>query len=198
MAINANVAYRSASWLAFVLTFLLIADIVVAAVTSLLMAGQIELMDAARAGATIPQALAEAHDSRQKMLGSIAMPLGVVGSILFLVWVYRVNRNAWTFGPTQMRHSPGWSVGWFLIPLANLVKPFSIMREIWLVSSRGTTPNGKPARAWPLIGSWWLVSTVCGMMHYSPWQIIVGRMLLADYHKTTCWPIACGSSPGDS
>jgi hypothetical protein len=183
MAIDSNMAYRSASRLAFLLTFLLIVEVVIAAVTSLLMAGQIELIDAARAGATIPQTLAEAHDARQRILGSIAMPYSVVGQILFLVWVYRVNRNAWTIDARRMNYSPGWSVGWFLVPFANLVKPYSVMREIWQVSSRGSRQNGQPAPAAPLIGTWWVVTVIHGLMHFSPWQIITGRMLLADYYE---------------
>jgi len=183
MPIDSKMAYRSASRLAVFVALLLIVEVVVAAITAFSIAGQIQLMEAARAGTTIPQAQAEAHDARQRLLGSIEIPTSVAAAIIFLVWVYRVSRNAQALEVKGMNYTPGWSVGWFLVPLAGLFMPYFVMREIWQVSSRGSTENGQLAPASPVLGTWWLIGAVYSMMHYSPWRIIAGPMQLVYFHK---------------
>jgi len=50
------------------------------------------------------------------------------------MWIYRAHANLTDAGFTGLEFSPGWSVGWFFIPFANLVKPFQAMRELWNAS----------------------------------------------------------------
>ena len=47
-----------------------------------------------------------------------------------------------------MEDSPGWAVGWYFVPIANLWKPYQAMKEIWRVNVSDTTPSIFP---W-----WWL------------------------------------------
>lgn len=183
MPIDSKMVYHSASRLALFVALVLIIEIVVAAVTAFSIAGQIHYMEAARAGATISQAQAEAHDARQQLLGSIEIPTTIAAAILFLVWVYRVSRNVWALEVNGMNYTPGWSVGWFLVPLAGLFIPYFVMREIWQASSRGSSANERLAPASPVLGAWWLVSIVYSMMHWSPWRIIAGPMQLAYFHE---------------
>jgi hypothetical protein len=67
----------------------------------------------------------------------------VVLIVLFCIWIYRANSNARQLGATDMQFSPGWSVGWYFIPIANLWKPYQAMCEIWRASRR--TGNNSPA-----------------------------------------------------
>ena len=76
--------------------------------------------------------------------------------ILFCMWVYRANANARALGAEEMRFSPGWSVGWFFIPIANLFVPFQAVNEIYRASDpehdgRSWKTNKTPA----LLGWWW-------------------------------------------
>jgi len=50
--------------------------------------------------------------------------------VLFCVWVHRANRNAHALGARGMEFTPGWAVGWFFVPVANLFKPYQAVREI--------------------------------------------------------------------
>lgn len=43
----------------------------------------------------------------------------VAAGIAVLRWIYRASRNAHAFGPA-MTVTPGWAVGWFFVPIANL------------------------------------------------------------------------------
>ncbi len=58
----------------------------------------------------------------------------IATSVPFLMWIHRANRNARALGAQDMRFTPGWSVGWFFVPLLSLWKPYQAMKEIWRAS----------------------------------------------------------------
>lgn len=58
----------------------------------------------------------------------------IASVIVFLLWVYRSNTLARALGASAMEHSPGWSVGWFFVPVVNLFKPYFVMKEIYLAT----------------------------------------------------------------
>ena len=66
-------------------------------------------------------------------------------------WIYRASVNAHALG-SEMTISPGWAVGWYCIPLANLVKPFEAMRETWLASHES---SGAYEERVPILRLWW-------------------------------------------
>jgi hypothetical protein len=98
-------------------------------------------------------AAAEASDTRQMIIGFSQLAVIIAGLIAFFMWVYRSNRNARSFGPHTMRFTPGWSVGWFFIPIANLWKPYQAVKEIWEVSRNPASPEDSEPQ--PLLGWWW-------------------------------------------
>ena len=59
-----------------------------------------------------------------------------ISGFLILRWIYRTNSNAQAWSST-MGVSPGWNVGFFFIPIANLWKPFQGVRETWEASQSG-------------------------------------------------------------
>lgn len=73
--------------------------------------------------------------------------------ILVACWIYRANANAHVFAGNEMTISPGWSVGWFFIPFANLVMPFRGVNETWQASQKAA--GGYAAMRSPLVGWWW-------------------------------------------
>src|SRR4051812_9992979 len=84
-------------------------------------------------------------------------------AILFLValissfilvgrWIYRASANAHALS-SEMTISPGWAVGWYFIPIANLFKPFQAMREIWMASHFRGNWHGEPSPS--LLTAWW-------------------------------------------
>lgn len=77
-------------------------------------------------------------------------------------WIYRAGANAHAMSD-EMSISPGWAVGWYFIPFANLIKPFQAMKEIWLASHRAGA--GYEPRGSAILGWWWglwLLSNVLG------------------------------------
>ena len=73
---------------------------------------------------------------------------------LFLVgrWIYLTNANAHVFSDA-MAISPGWAVGWFFVPIANLVKPYQAMKETWVESHEAAGCLDEMYT--PLVGWWW-------------------------------------------
>lgn len=98
-------------------------------------------------------AAAEANDTRQGIIGLIQLPLFLIEIILFLKWVYRANSNVRTLGAEGLRFTPGWSVGWYLVPVANIWKPYQVMKEIFKVSKNPA--DWKNQACGPILGWWW-------------------------------------------
>jgi hypothetical protein len=97
--------------------------------------------------------------------GDPSAALGLIGivSIVFLVallasfvlvgrWIYRASANAHALSG-EMTISPGWAVGWYFIPIANLFKPYQAMREIWMASHFRGDWRGEPSPS--LLTGWW-------------------------------------------
>lgn len=80
-------------------------------------------------------AAAELNDKRQALIGTVQAIIYIGAAITFLKWVYRSNWNARALGASGMRFTPGWSIGWYFIPIALIWKPYQAMKEIWKASS---------------------------------------------------------------
>ncbi len=80
------------------------------------------------------------------------------------IFMYRANGNVRALGATDLKISPGWSVGWWFIPFANLVKPVQSMSEIYRASLK---PRGK---SWQTLTTpttvvlWWALWLLTGIL----------------------------------
>jgi hypothetical protein len=66
-------------------------------------------------------------------------------------WIYRASSNALALSGDPSI-SPGWAVGWYFIPFANLFKPLQAMKQVWAVTDEG---DGYGAHRTPPILAWW-------------------------------------------
>lgn len=78
--------------------------------------------------------------------------------VFFLIWLHQVFKNLPALGARNLEFSPGWAVGWWFVPFANLVKPYQVMSELWNASDSDFDPElflsnqiGTPS----IIGWWW-------------------------------------------
>jgi hypothetical protein len=58
----------------------------------------------------------------------------VVSIVLVGLWIHRAHANLRESGADGLEFTPGWAVGWYFVPFANLVMPFRAMRELWNAS----------------------------------------------------------------
>jgi hypothetical protein len=172
-------AYRSALGLALGVAITHVGAAMMAALAAFATASQIQLLDAARFGAAIPVEQAEARDNLQRLIAGFQVGIGLVGLPLFLMWVYRVNRNVRALGAEGLRYTPGWSVGWFFIPIWNLFMPYKVIKELWQANSSSSNLEWRSAPVSPVLGTWWAVGLLLGITHYEPWPVLLGKRSLA-------------------
>ena len=98
---------------------------------------------------------ANANEVRQIAIVTVELLVYLCASILFLVWVYRVNVNVRVMGAVGLRISPGWSVGFFFIPIFNLWKPYQAMNEVWWASKNPNDWEQKKNQESSVVGRWW-------------------------------------------
>lgn len=97
-----------------------------------------------------------AHD----LLSSIRSLLFLGGVVCFLIWLHRAHKNLQSLRAQHLEFTPGWAVGWWFVPFANLVKPFQVVREVWCESDP-SVPDGPSFLAASLhsapvyMGFWW-------------------------------------------
>lgn len=74
--------------------------------------------------------------------------------VVFLIWFHRVRLNAGTFAPDTQSRGPGWAIGAWFIPFANLWIPRQIAVDVWR-ASRPDPYAADGARELTLLNSWW-------------------------------------------
>ncbi len=96
---------------------------------------------------------AEANDMRQAVIAFSYLGVFIVSGVLILRWIYQANQNARQFGAIDMVFSPGWSIGFYFIPIVSLWKPYQAMKEIWQASQNPT--NWPVEKVSSILGIWW-------------------------------------------
>jgi hypothetical protein len=103
-------------------------------------------------GSQVTLAEATASDNRVALSVRLWLILLVATVVVWLIWQHRAHANLKALG-TELEYSPGWAVGFWLIPIANLWKPFQVNRELWKAS--GDVNDWRSQRTWPVLGWWW-------------------------------------------
>lgn len=179
--------YRDPKTLAQWAIWLLYAEIVISVVAIVsgiierqvllgLQAGSFESNAAATSAATV-------SDTRQALVGGAQFILFVIGGVLCLRWIHRMAYNA-RIKARVMQFTPGWSVGWYFIPIAYWWKPFQAMKEIWEKSVEQAGPEGREAAR--LLGTWWTLWIIESILGNASFRMTMGaagieRVLAANF-----------------
>jgi hypothetical protein len=122
-------------------------------VSRLRVASQLQAREAVSLGS------AGTSDTLVRVTGLVVLVIEAAALVAFLMWLHRAVSNASRLGSRSMEFSPAWAVGWFFVPFANLVKPFQVLKELWLESDLCWTsdrrPDGSSPAHFPLIPVWW-------------------------------------------
>jgi len=152
---GATGTYRSASGLAKVVVAL-IAIVMVLGLADVIIWGS-ELGTLARydRGTTPLTDVTRLRDAAGGVLGWTFL-LIVPAAILWLIWQHRSHTNLRALGAANLKYSPGWAVGWWFVPFANVVMPYLTMRELWKASDpEAGSVDWMVRRATPILGLWW-------------------------------------------
>ena len=114
--------------------FLVVLIVLSALLNSVAVGSSVMLYDmlvAVQKGAEVTDEVANAHDARQLVIGLVQLAAAIFIGIIFLMWVYRMCRNAHSIENAKLDITPGWAVGWYFVPVANLWKPYQAMKETY-------------------------------------------------------------------
>jgi hypothetical protein len=112
---------------------------------------------ASQAAAGLPlgeglDAAVELHDLVEA-LQALAFIAAVVA---WLTWSARAYGNLRLFGTRQARHTTAWVLGAWFVPFANLVKPYQVVKELWVRSRDGNaTKEASDDAGTGLLAGWW-------------------------------------------
>jgi hypothetical protein len=116
---------------------------------------------------------ADDADSFVAVAAGLVALVSVAIATLLIIWMWRVAKNSQLLGRTNPRFTPGWTIGAWFIPVANLVIPALIMQDLW----RGTdpdSPRGDPGwRTRPgsaLVGWWWAFYVASVVRFFVMWD----------------------------
>lgn len=155
--------WRSLRGVTTALTWLFVAHIVLTALLIIGVFNHLRVLSDKEAGGLVfdTKAVNDANAFPAAMIilsGFVALAIFV----LLIIWLYRAAKNNEALGRQNPRLGPGWAIGGWFIPVANLVIPFIIMDDVW----RGADPSiarGDPGwrRTSTLGAVWaWLVTAV--------------------------------------
>lgn len=106
-------------------------------------------------------------DAPLALFGLVQIALFIATALAVLRWLYVANGNARSLGADDLTGSPAWAVGWFFVPLANLVMPYVMVRDMWKAS---VNPRDWQAESSPgLVILWWgcwLVSQIASTIAF--------------------------------
>jgi Domain of unknown function (DUF4328) len=127
--------------------------------------GQFMLLSSVLDGAQITDAQAAANDARQRGINIIQIAVFIATVIFWLLWQYRAYSNLSLVGSRDTEETPGWSVGYWFIPIINIFKPYQITAELWRKSElqNARDPIGGLSGGTPLVLAWWIVYVLNGL-----------------------------------
>jgi hypothetical protein len=119
-------------------------------------------------------------------IGLLQFWLFIAVGAAFLIWVFRATRELGNLPGARMPFGPGWSVGFFFVPVANLFVPYQVVKHIWIAAHAGR-PAGRLFVAW-----WWALFLAA----HGSWYAVTSSWYPADYDKDSflayvaAWSIA--------
>ncbi len=147
--------FESGRALARAVVVLLICGLAMMALTVVFRAYHIVLLGRLDAGGAVSGSQLQASFDRVYSMVGIQLLLFVLTVIFWLLWQHRAQANLTALGVQGLRFTPGWAVGWWFIPFANLVMPFLAMGELTRASAPEAAGSSSPRKVDALLAWWW-------------------------------------------
>jgi hypothetical protein len=116
------------------------------------------LVDRAEAG-TLTASEIIAYDSLAQGIASGVLVSLIGGAVAFLAWLSRSVDNVPSLGAGRPIATPRWSIGWWFVPIANLFKPYQVVKDLSYRMTSGTN-----SRHGGIVLAWWIVWIVSGFI----------------------------------
>ena len=112
---------------------------------------QLDLIKRAATEQGISAAEASDNDDRVTILARLYTGTFIASAIAFLTWFHRLYKNLSTFVTVPLKHTPGWAVGAYFVPVMNLFRPKQMMHEAWTHNA----PDNQRSQT-SLLDFWWV------------------------------------------
>jgi hypothetical protein len=122
---------------------------------------ELGLMDRIIAGEPVTESEVTSNDGRQQLIGGVSLLVWLVAGIAFISWLYGAYRQIDTIAPGVRRFGHGWAIGSWFIPFFNLVRPKSVVNDVWRAGGKDKVdaqPGGVLLTWWTLFLLQWLLS----------------------------------------
>jgi hypothetical protein len=151
--------HARARWTTYLLWLCLALDLI--AVGSGFM--QRGLLSRIAAGEQLGPDVADANDAREHLIGVVQVCAFIVTGIVWLIWLHRAYKNLQLVGSKKSQFTPGWAVGYWFVPLFNLVRAYQIVVDLWIRSDTGNAADNVASLPRPqLVAAWWAVYLFSG------------------------------------
>lgn len=77
--------------------------------------------------------------------------------IIYLTWVYKAHFNLSLLGAKNLRYSHASAIWWWFVPIANLWKPYSVLKEIMINSQKFVYGSIQNSKFGILLILWWIL-----------------------------------------
>ncbi|MGW0118110.1 DUF4328 domain-containing protein [Streptomyces sp. NPDC003327] len=91
--------------------------------------------------------------------GSLQLLALIATATLFLIWFHRVRLNAEVWAGDLQGRKPGWAIGGWFVPIANLWIPRSVAADIWRGSRAEPSAADRPGELL-LLNAWWITFVI--------------------------------------
>lgn len=87
---------------------------------------------------------ADLADTLTAAAGSAQVLVLLACAVVFVIWLWRVRRNAEVFAPDGHHKARGWVIAGWVVPIASLWYPRRVVVDIWDASRTGRSRAGMP------------------------------------------------------
>ncbi|MFB7587932.1 DUF4328 domain-containing protein [Streptomyces sp. NPDC056169] len=104
-------------------------------------------------------------------VGLLQILLFLATATVFIIWFHRLRANAEVWAGDLLGRTPGWAIGGWFVPLANLWIPRGVAADIWRASRAEPSAADRPGELLLLNGWWtafvadWIVARVAGRVY---------------------------------
>jgi len=105
---------------------------------------------------------ADANDSRQQIVAIIELVIYLLAVVFFIMWFRRAYYNLHQTN-AKLEFTEGWAAGAWFVPFINIVRPYQIMKEIW-VKTQEESGQAILEPSTALVGWWWATLMIGGMV----------------------------------
>jgi len=148
--------YRRIDGLAVALKWLLIVEIALSAVSGIASVHRHGLLDRVQRGdPPLVHEMQAADDSVAATAGLWGLvALGIL--VVLIVFLWRAAKNTELWQREKAKYGPGWTIGAWFIPIANLVLPAMVVQGIWKRSPSIDPYGYRHEESSARVGWWWI------------------------------------------